>query len=364
MADRREMLEAALSEALEPQDEGKPVDTEPQEEVHAESEVEVSKDEPVRDEKGRFVAKDETPTEEASPENIADDEVEAEQPEEQPTVDDIPKPTTWKKDLLPLWDKIAKGETLTPEESRKHLEYLNQRENEFKKGVSVYKAEAERAKALEEAINPFIPELQSQGISPAAWINNLGRAHMVLTRAPYEQKVQMFHRLAQDYGVNLNAVAQPTGEQAPQDAYTQQLMQQLYQVNQEVSTIKSRFEQEEQQRLASEIERVRSNKERFPHFDMVREEMAQLLELGKAPDLETAYAKAVRLNDEVWALEQEKLLNDAKKQASRSQQVARAKATAVSPKSVTPNGVQAKVDAKDRRSMLMAQLAEAENGRL
>lgn len=359
MADRREMLEAALEEVLEPvEDEGKPLEVE---EENEESEVEVSQDEPVRDEKGRFVAKEETPAEEESLEVATEDATEAELPEEQPTIGDIPKPTTWKKDLLPLWDKIAKGEQLSPEESRKHLEYLNQRENEFKKGVSVYKAEAERAKALEEAINPFIPELQAQGIHPAAWINNLGRAHMMLTKAPYEQKVQMFHRLAQDYGVNLNQTNEP---QQPVDAYTQQLMQQLYQVNQEVSTIKSRFEMEEQSRLASEIERVRSDKERFPHFDMVREEMAQLLELGKAPDLETAYAKAVRLNDEVWAKEQERLLSDAKKQASQAQQVARAKATAVSPKSVTPNGVQAKVEAKDRRSMLMAQLAEAENGRL
>jgi len=358
MADRREMLEAALEDVLEPQDEGKPVDTE---EEHEEVQVEVSQDEPVRDEKGRFVAKEETPAEEASPENIAEDTTEAEQPEEQPEISDIPKPTTWKKDLLPLWDKIAKGETLTKEESKKHLEYLNQRENEFKKGVSVYKAEAERAKALEEAINPFVPELQAQGIHPAAWINNLGRAHMILTKAPYDQKVQMFHRLAQDYGVNLNQSSEPV---APTDAYTQQLMQQLYQVNQEVSTIKSRFEQEEQQRLANEIERVRSNKERFPHFDMVREEMAQLLELGKAPDLETAYAKAVRLNDEVWAVEQERLLSSAKKQASQAQQVAKAKATAVSPKSVTPNGTQAKVEAKDRRSLLMAQMTEAESGRL
>ena len=357
MADRREMLEAALEDVLEPQDEGKPVDTE---EEHEEMQVEASQDEPARNEKGQFVAKDEAVAEETSVEDTAKDEVAAEQPEEQPEIGDIPKPTTWKKDLLPLWDKIAKGETLTKEESKKHLEYLNQRENEFKKGVSVYKAEAERAKALEEAINPFIPELQAQGIHPAAWINNLGRAHMILTKAPYDQKVQMFHRLAQDYGVNLNGEVQ----NQPVDAYTQQLMQQLYQVNQEVSTIKGRFEMEEQQRLAGEIERVRSNKERFPHFDMVREEMAQLLELGKAPDLETAYAKAVRLNDEVWAMEQERLLTDAKKQASRSQQVARAKATAVSPKSVTPNGTQAKVEAKDRRSLLMAQMTEAESGRL
>ncbi len=356
MADRREMLESALEEVLEPQDEGKPV-----EEEHEEVQEEVPQDEPARNEKGQFVAKDEAVAEEESSTDIAEDTAEPEQPEEQPEIGDIPKPTTWKKDLLPLWDKIAKGETLTKEESKKHLEYLNQRENEFKKGVSVYKAEAERAKALEEAINPFIPELQSQGIHPAAWINNLGRAHMVLTKAPYEQKVQMFHRLAQDYGVNLNQSTEP---QQPVDAYTQQLMQQLYQVNQEVSTIKGRFEQEEQARLNNEIERVRSDKERFPHFDMVREEMAQLLELGKAQDLETAYAKAVRMNDEAWKFEQEKLLKQATTQASKASQVARAKATAVSPKSVTPNGTQAKVEAKDRRSLLMAQMAEAESGRL
>ncbi len=353
MADRREMLEAALDEALEPA-------TEEVQETEVEQEVEA---EPARNEKGQFVAKEEEREEEEAPEieASAEEQPAEEEPEQETEVVDIPKPTTWKKDLLPLWDKIAKGETLTKEESKRHLEYLNQRENEFKKGVSVYKAEAERAKALEEAINPFVPELQAQGIHPAAWINNLGRAHMILTKAPYEQKVQMFHRLAQDYGVNLNQVNEPV---APTDAYTQQLMQQLYQVNQEVSTIKNRFEQEEQSRLVGEIERVRSDKERFPHFDMVREEMAQLLELGKAQDLESAYAKAVRLNDEVWAKEQERLLTDAKKQASKAQQVARAKATAVSPKSVTPNGTQAKVEAKDRRSLLMAQLADAENGRL
>jgi len=349
MADRRETLEAALNEI------------ETQEVEHEEVQSEEPQDEPARNEKGQFVAEDEAVAEETSIEATSEDADEPEQPEEQPEISDIPKPTTWKKDLLPLWDKIAKGETLSKDESKKHLEYLNQRENEFKKGVSVYKAEAERAKALEEAINPFVPELQAQGIHPAAWINNLGRAHMILSKAPHEQKVQMFHRLAQDYGVNLNLSNEP---QQPVDAYTQQLMQQLNQVNQEVSTIKGRFEQEEQARLSNEIERVRSDKERFPHFDLVREEMAQLLELGKAQNLETAYAKAVRMNDEAWKFEQEKLLKQATTQASKASQVARAKATAVSPKSVTPNGTQAKVEAKDRRSLLMAGLADAESGRL
>ena len=87
--------------------------------------------------------------------------------------------------------------------------------------------------------------------------------------------------------------------------------------------------------------------------------MAQLLELGKAQDLETAYKKAVRMNDEVWQLEQERLLKDAKQAAIKAQQVAKAKAAAVSPKSVTPSGkVTEPGDKKDRKSILMAQLSE------
>jgi hypothetical protein len=97
---------------------------------------------------------------------------------------------------------------------------------------------------------------------------------------------------------------------------------------------------------------------------MVREDMAQLLERGLAQDLESAYAKAVRMNDEAFKLEQDKLLRSAGSQASKAQQVAKAKATAVSPRSVTPSGQVKGTDAKDRRSLLMANLADAEGGRV
>jgi hypothetical protein len=172
----------------------------------------------------------------------------------------------------------------------------------------------------------------------------------------------MFQRLAQDYGIQLNGEGVAPIQQ---DAYTQQLMNQLNQVNQEVSNIKGRFAQEENQRLMGEIERVRSDVEKFPHFDVVREEMAQLLELGKAQDLETAYRKAVRMNDDVWALEQDRLLKDAKQSAVKAQQVAKAKAAAVSPKSTTPSGkVSNPEDKKDRRSLIADQLGEAMSRRV
>lgn len=341
--DRRSMLEAAMEE-VEVIDE-KPLETE---EIRNEDNAEESLETEI------------SPTDDKEPAQSVSSNEPTDSYEE-PQEKSVSRPSTWKKEYVQIWDKMEKGEQISKEDFTKFAEYANQRESEYKKGVSTYKAEADRARGYEEAIAPFIPELQAQNISPAAWINNLGRAHMILSKAPYEQKVEMFQRLAQDYGIQLNG--ESNGLQQV-DPYTQQLMNQLNQVNQEVFTIKNRFQQEEQSRLMNEIERVRSDVEKFPHFDVVREEMAQLLELGKAQDLETAYAKAVRMNDEAFRLEQEKLLNNATKQASKAQQVARAKATAVSPKSVTPNGTQAKVEAKDRRSLLMAQMTEAESGRL
>lgn len=371
MADLRDALEQQF-EAAENGELDAPIEKEIVEnddpieaENRAQESSEESSSQEARDEKGRFKSKTEASSQDDSY-SESNDVGQTDASHEELGEVGIQRPTTWKKDYLPIFDKIAANQQLTPEESKKFLNYVAvQRENEFKSGVSTYKREADNARSLIEAISPFVPELQKQNIHPAAWINNLGRAHMILAQAPYEQKVQMFQKLAGDYGIQFNPSEQQYGVEQPQlDPYAQQLYQQLQQVNQEVSTLKGRYEQEDNQRLMSEINRVAQDTEKFPHFEAVREQMAQLLENNLAPDLETAYAKAVRLQDDVWQLEQNRLLNQAKQQQSKQQQVAKAKATAVSPKSVTPNGMVATGDKnKDRRSMLEAQLDSAMNGR-
>jgi hypothetical protein len=367
--DRRELLEAALEQAEEgtlqaPIEKEIEVNDDP---IQAENEKssssesnDSSEESNERDEKGRFKTQKSSTDQDSSEEPDVVGEADDETSEEVKAS----RPTTWKKEYVEIWDKMQDGKPLNKAEFVKFAEYANQREAEYKRGVSAYKAEADNARQLTQAIGPFIPELQQQGIHPVAWINNLGRAHMVLSKAPYDQKVQMFHRLAQDYGIQLNQDSLQAPEQAYVDPYQQQLMQQLQATQQQVQQLSAIREQEENARLTQEISRVSSNKERFPHFEMVREDMAQLLERGLAQDLESAYAKAVRMNDEAYKLEQDKLLKSAGNQASKAQQVAKAKATAVSPKSVTPSGQVSKTDAKDRRSVLMAQLSEAESGRV
>jgi hypothetical protein len=343
--DRRALLEQALESA----DEQEPLETET---VLEEDSAEESDKAEISD------ADHEEPAETV-------DEIEFETKDEaQEAAEDVKpvtRPSTWKKEYVQIWDKMEAGEQISKEDFTKFAEYANQRESEYKKGVSTYKAEADRAKSYEEAIAPYAQELQKRGIKPDQYISNLARADQILTHAPMEQKVQIFQRLAQEYGVQLNG----SGQMQQFDPYTQQLMNQLNMVNQEVSSIKGRFAEEENQRLMGEIEKYRSDVEKYPHFDVVREEMAQLLELGKAQDLETAYKKAVRMNDDVWALEQDRLLKDAKQTAIKAQQVAKAKAAAVSPKSVTPSGrVTEPGDKKDRRSLISEQLGEAMSRRV
>ena len=246
---RSEQAEEGTLEA--PEEKEIEVNDDPIQAENEEASTEESNDTPARDEKGRFKSQSEETSSQddtaEEPELVAEAPVE---PEEAP----VKRPTTFKKEYLPIWDKMAKGEALTPEEAKKFAQYTGHiREAEFTKGVSAYRQEAEHAKQLTQAIGPFLPELEKQGIHPVAWINNLGRAHMILSQAPYDQKVQMFHRLAQDYGIQLNQDAINIPEQQYVDPYQQQLMQQLAQTQQQVQQLSAIREQEENTRLMGEI---------------------------------------------------------------------------------------------------------------
>lgn len=342
MSSLRDALESAIeaqeNETIEAPAEAPEIEVAPVDTIAEEAKVE-------RDETGKFKAKESNGYE--TPEETPVAEAQEAQPEE----DDTPRPSTWKKEYLPLWDKARKGEPMTADEGKKLTNYLNQREQEYKKGVSTYKAEADRARALEEAIAPFIPDLQSQNISPSAWINNLGRAHVILTKAPYQEKVAMFHRLAGEYGIQFDQSGQVV--QAATDPYQQQLLQQLQQVNQEVDVIKTRFQQEEDAKMDAEINRFKSDKDNYPHFSELQGTMAELLQIGKAHDIPSAYELAERMNPEIWNLKQEKLLDQARKEAVKQAQVQKAKSAAVSVKTTTPSGVTSDgVDKKDRRAVI------------
>lgn len=316
-----------------------------------------------RDEKGRFSSPEKNSTEVKNTADVksGNDQIK-EEVKESETKSAISRPTTWKKEYLPIWDKLTSGQPLTSEEAIKLAEYSNQREKEFANGVSTYRTEAQNAKALQEAIAPFVPVLQQNNIEPTQWIKNLGNAHYALATGTPEQKLEMFKKLADDYGVPLGAV----GQAGNLDPVVPQLMQYIQNLESKVNTVAGWKELQEQQAIQNELSRF-SDANKYPHFESVRGIMAQLLESGVAQDLDSAYSKAIRLNDDVWNAEQERMATAlAEKQAAseKANAIVQAKNRAVSTKTSTPSGSVMTADKKDLRSKLSQEFDNLLGGRV
>lgn len=299
-----------------------------------------------RDEAGRFVAKEQSEPTEADQAQI----------EEVMADPEIKRPTTWKKEYLTLWDKAYEGQPLTKEEGRKLTAYLDQRETEYKRGVSTYRQEAERAKQYEEAINPFVSDLQARNINPATYIQALAKADQLLTYANPQQKEQYFRQLAQSYGIQLNQ----GGQFQELDPYAQQLNQALQQNQQRLDALQNRLDAEDTAKMAADIERFASNTKDYPHFEALRDTMSQLLGRQEAHDLHSAYEQAKWQVAEVRDLEIKRQIERQTSSANRQAQVQKAKAAAVSVRSTTPSGTVADgVDKKDRRAVMSALIDES-----
>ena len=228
-----------------------------------------------------------------------------------------PRPSSWKKDYEEHWGKL--DPTLQ--------DYIQQREADYAKGVSTYKNQWDMAAPIVEAIRPFEPLLRQYGVAPQQWVTQLGNAHAQLVSGTPDQKLQVFQQLANDYGINLGAV---TGQQG-YDPQFSQLAQELNQIKNQWSSFQSQQEMIEQSQLQNEIASFRDDK---PYFEDVRETMAGLLQSGMAHDLQSAYDKAIRLNDDVF--HKVNATQAQKSEAVQREKVAQAKAKVLSPRSTTP----------------------------
>jgi hypothetical protein len=310
-----------------------------------EGETAAQREERIRDEKGRFASAPETP------ETV---------PEVAPVSPKYTRPSTWKKETWGIWDKLNSGAVLTPEEIHLMAQEAVRRDQDFAKGVSTYKHEADSAKELRAAIEPFMPDLQQHGIQPSQWISQLGNAHQMLARGTPQQKLQMFSKLAQDYGVPLNAIGAPQEQQQPAQEmmqYVQPVYEQVNQLRGQFQAIQSFQQQQEQQRINQEITRFSADK---PHFEQVKDTMARLLETGFAKDLQDAYERAVRQpeHDDIFqAMQQQQREAESNRAAELQREtVARARKQTTSVRSGAPSAPRAK---QSGQSDLRAALTEA-----
>jgi len=271
--------------------------------------------------------------------------VEAVRTQEQPNLDPSAEPpvwerppASWKKDYHEAWT------TADP----KLKEYAWKREEEMRAGVQPLLSKAQYADQMQQAIEPYMNNIRGLGIEAPQAVKALMEADNVLRHGSPQQKQAYFAQLAQQYGINMGETQfQPT------DPNFFAMQNELAQVRGEVLNWKQQQETAQNQALLSEINQFQAKAE---YFEEARPTMIQLLNSGVAQDLQDAYDKAVRLDNDLFNKQQQTLqgAQNAERREQSNKAAKAARAAAVSVKSSTPGAATA-TKAQDRRSLLSEQ---------
>ena len=297
----RDIIESAVDEQPEIES---PVQAAPEPEVEETAE---QKTERARDEAGRFSKAQQ----EATP--LPAEEPERKRPQ---------RPSSWKKEYWEKWD------ALDPDLA----EYVLQREQQYAQGVSTYKGEADKAREFQEILAPHAPRFQSFGVTPTAYVGRLLHMDQILSTGTQQEKINMLQSIANAVGIGGQ---QPGVEQGQQSYVPPELMQTVGSLQNEIQQIKAINEAREQAQYTQQIEEFAQT---APYLDELQEDMAQLLEKGLASDLPDAYRKALAWNEELSAKAAAEQRSEREKHEASKQTAARARSSAVSPRSSTPTG--------------------------
>jgi hypothetical protein len=274
--------------------------------VDTTAEPAIEKAEPSRDNAGKFSAKEAQPTN-------------PEQPTDAPPVEAKRAPSSWKKDAAAEFDKLPQ-----------HVQdEVLRREGDFHKGIEGFKSHADLGRSMEKALQPYQQTLQGLGVTPDVAVGSLLRADAMLRNGSPQEKAHYLSVIAQQYGIDMAQAA----EVPRPDAYTFQLEQQLQRLQQQQEQYQRSANERETQSLNSELQEFAQTAE---HFEVVRDDMAALLQAGRAKDLKGAYDMAVYANPQTRQTLLEQQRNEALKQAQSSAIASRAKAASVSVRGSSP----------------------------
>jgi hypothetical protein len=210
------------------------------------------------------------------------------------------------------WKKEAKGEWASiPLHVRQEV---YRREMEVDRVLKEVAPVREQLQQIQQTITPYMARIQSAGVTPVQAMNELFKADYVLATGSRQGKAEMMAKLIKDYDVSIEdldaaIVASMKGQQeAPQQQgfdpnYVNQLVQQ--QLQQALAPIYQERQQREQQvsqQAEQTIEQMALDP-KYPYFEEVRQEMADLIEVyarrGVALSLQQAYTKAVATNPSI-----------------------------------------------------------------
>lgn len=224
-------------------------------------------------------------------------------PTEPPTETQIePPPQSWKPALKAKWS------SLEPELRQEII----RRERDILREFGVSSHARKLANDLQEVTRPYEGRMRALNVTPLQAVGELLKADYALSTAPPTQKAQFMAKLIKDYGVDIAELDSAlAGQQAdPTTSRVEQLLQQQLApvqqfMQQQQQTLEAERQAHEQAAIA-EIQQMANDHVKYPYFETVRNDMADLIDLnarrGIQLSLADVYAKAVQINPETAPL--------------------------------------------------------------
>lgn len=256
-----------------------------------------------RDESGKFLAKEKPEEEEvdAGGKPMADKEQDAskEAPIEEPVAKDGDKREILVQDKAPSsWTPKVREEWATLPESVR-TEILRREEDSIK-GVQQMREQMAPYTQFAQTLDPFIKEAYAANTDPGHYIGNVMAAERRLRIGSPAERFNALVEIAEGYGIPLRKVInESVGQEIVPElkpAIPPEIQKELDESRQFRQNFAQSREQEANSALQKEIDLFKKDKE---FFDDVVEDMAVLLQGGRAKDLQDAYDKAIRLHPEI-----------------------------------------------------------------
>lgn len=301
-----------------------------------------------RDEKGRFKSK------QAAEGGIDAPAAEAPAVDGQPPVGatpalEAPQAPKWTDGHFTGWkpEQREKFAALPPDVQALVMERQAEQQAFFQRKLAEEGEFKKTAEPLYKAAQEVEQFARSIGSTPADLMKSYAAIDYNLRYAPYAEKVQLFAKIAQEYGIPFAQPEadpyadplQPNGQAYP---VVHDLQSQVRRLEAQLQTYQQQAQASTQQQLSSTIEGFSKatnadGTPKYPWFDTVRPAMGRLMADGEAQTLEEAYAKAVKpIEDRLAAEVAARQKAAAEKQA---QELARAKKAApVRTTASAPNG--------------------------
>lgn len=207
-----------------------------------------------------------------------------------PATDAAPK--TWRKEAAATWAAL-------PSEAKNEI---LKREADIFSGIESYKADAGFGKSIKTVITPYEQILRDNNMDPAQTITSLMATHHTLATGTPQARLDLFTRMAKEYGIPLPTGEASSGEPPYIDPAVAALQTELSSVKSTLEAQTQRAAAEQRNLISKQIDAFATDPSNIYWAD-VADSMAVMLESRQASTLQEAYDKAIWTNPAVRAKE-------------------------------------------------------------